>query len=82
MMVFFLLLLLLNVTTNEQKRALADYFTPMAASKSTSGSGGIMGGTSISTEGARISQSAPLTMTMEMAPPRQRNSTKMIDPET
>jgi len=54
MMVFFLLLLLLNVTTNEQKRALADYFMPMAASKSTSGSGGIMGGTSISTEGARI----------------------------
>ena len=72
MMAFFLLLWLLNVTTDEQKRGLADYFAPTAASKSTSGSGGIMGGTSMSTEGARIGQSAPLTMTMEMAPPRQR----------
>jgi len=41
-----------------------------------------MGGTSIPTEDARIGQSAPLTMTMGMAPPRQRNPTKMIDPET
>ena len=39
-----------------------------------------MGGTSMSTEDARIGQSAPLTMTMEMAPPRQRNPTEMIDP--
>ncbi len=72
MMVFFLLLWLLNVTTDEQKRGLADYFAPTAASKSTSGSGGIMGGTSLSREGARIGQSAPLSVTMEMAPPRQR----------
>ncbi|MBL6953904.1 MAG: flagellar motor protein MotB [Alphaproteobacteria bacterium] len=72
MMAFFLLLWLLNVTTDEQRRGLADYFAPTAASQSTSGSGGIMGGTSLSTEGARIGQSAPLTVTMEMAPPRQR----------
>ena len=41
-----------------------------------------MGGTSMSTEDARIGQSAPLTMTMtmEMAPPRQRNPSEMIDP--
>jgi chemotaxis protein MotB len=63
---------LLNVTTDEQKRGLADYFAPTAASQSTSGSGGIMGGTSLSTEGARIGQSAPLSVTMEMTPPRQR----------
>jgi chemotaxis protein MotB len=73
MMAFFLLLWLLNVTTDEQKRGLADYFAPTAASQSTSGSGGIMGGTSLSTEGARVGQSAPLTVTIEIAPPRQRN---------
>ena len=72
MMAFFLLLWLLNVTTDEQKRGLADYFAPTAASKSTSGSGGIMGGISMSTEGARVGQSAPPTLSMEMAPPRQR----------
>ena len=72
MMAFFLLLWLLNVTTDEQRRGLADYFAPTAASQSSSGSGGLMGGTSLSTEGARIGQSAPLSVVMEMAPPRER----------
>jgi chemotaxis protein MotB len=47
MMAFFLLLWLLNVTTEEQKQGIAQYFTPEAASKSTSGSGAILGGTVI-----------------------------------
>jgi chemotaxis protein MotB len=73
MMAFFLLLWLLNVTTDEQKRGVADYFAPTAASKSTSGSGGILGGTAMSKEGARVGQSSPPTVIMELAPPRQRN---------
>ncbi len=73
MMAFFLLLWLLNVTTDEQKHGVADYFAPTAASKSTSGSGGILGGTTMSTEGARVSKSSPPTVVMELAPPRQRN---------
>ncbi|MBT4491166.1 MAG: flagellar motor protein MotB [Rhodospirillaceae bacterium] len=73
MMAFFLLLWLLNVTTDEQKHGVADYFAPTAASKSTSGSGGILGGTAMSTEGARVGQSSPPTVVMELAPPRQRN---------
>ena len=73
MMAFFLLLWLLNVTTDEQKHGVADYFAPTAASKSTSGSGGILGGTAMSTEGARVSSSSPPTVFMELAPPRQRN---------
>jgi chemotaxis protein MotB len=47
MMAFFLLLWLLNVTTEEQKQGIAQYFTPESASKSTSGSGAILGGTVI-----------------------------------
>jgi len=47
MMAFFLLLWLLNVTTEEQKQGIAQYFTPESASKSSSGSGQILGGTVI-----------------------------------
>src|SRR5687768_18522013 len=47
MMAFFLLLWLLNVTTEEQKQGIAQYFTPESVSKSTSGSGAILGGTVI-----------------------------------
>ena len=73
MMAFFLLLWQLNVTTDEQKHGVADYCAPTAASKFTSGSGGILGGTAMSTEGARVSSSLPPTVFMELAPPRQRD---------
>lgn len=45
MMAFFLLLWLLNVTTEEQKEGIAQYFTPESVSRSNSGSGAILGGT-------------------------------------
>lgn len=51
MMAFFLLLWLLNATTEEQKRGIADYFTPASVSTSQSGSGGVLGGTVISVQG-------------------------------
>ena len=69
MMAFFLLLWLLNVTTDDQRRGIADYFTPSAASRSTSGSGGVMGGVSMALEGARrtenmrVGVSKPLSAT-------------------
>ena len=45
MMAFFLLLWLLNVTTDEQKKGIADYFDPSIATKSmTSVAGGLLGG--------------------------------------
>ncbi|MET0546384.1 MAG: flagellar motor protein MotB [Caulobacterales bacterium] len=53
MMAFFLLMWLINTTTPEQKRGIADYFAPASVSQSTSGSGGILGGTAMSTDGAR-----------------------------
>jgi len=56
MMAFFLLLWLLNSTSKEQKEGLADYFTPTTAStNSESGSGGILGGVSLNSDGAQDS---------------------------
>jgi chemotaxis protein MotB len=53
MMAFFLLLWLLNVTTDVQKRGIADYFEPTIAAKSDSGgSGGILGGKAVGKPGS------------------------------
>src|SRR5882724_9760143 len=53
MMAFFLLLWLLNVTTDVQKRGIADYFEPTISARSdNSGSGGVLGGTAIGKPGA------------------------------
>jgi len=54
MMAFFLLLWLLNVTTDVQKRGIADYFDPSLASKSTSGAGGVLGGRTIGSPGSQV----------------------------
>jgi chemotaxis protein MotB len=69
MMAFFLLLWLLNVTTSEQKAGIADYFTPTAASRSTSGSGMILGGRSLATKGAKNSELSPPLVTFSVGPP-------------
>ncbi|HEX3499997.1 MAG TPA: flagellar motor protein MotB [Stellaceae bacterium] len=53
MMAFFLLLWLLNVTTDVQKRGIADYFEPtISAHSENSGSGGVLGGRSIGKPGS------------------------------
>ncbi|MEG1453850.1 flagellar motor protein MotB, partial [Brevundimonas sp.] len=54
MMAFFLLMWLINTTDPEQKRGIAEYFAPSSVSSSTSGSGGLLGGTSLGdAEGAK-----------------------------
>ena len=53
MMAFFLLMWLLNTTSPEQKQGIADYFAPASISSTTSGSGGILGGTSLGDDGAK-----------------------------
>jgi chemotaxis protein MotB len=68
MMAFFMLLWLLNVTTEEQKRGIADYFAPTSASRSMSGSGGIMSGRSMDTYGSRVSDSSRESIILEIAP--------------
>jgi chemotaxis protein MotB len=58
MMAFFLLMWLINTTSPEQKMGIADYFAPASVSQSTSGSGGILGGTSLGQDGAKADGSA------------------------
>jgi chemotaxis protein MotB len=61
MMAFFLLLWLLSVTTEVQKEGIADYFTSKpVVTRSESGAGGVMGGTTISPDGAQTSMVKPL----------------------
>lgn len=63
MMAFFLLLWLLNVTTDEQKNAISNYFDPThpKVSDNTSGAGGVLGGLTMSPQGAMSSTQNPLT---------------------
>src|ERR671929_1920704 len=59
MMAFFLLLWLLNVTTDVQKRGIADYFEPTISWKQeTSGAGGLLGGRVIGEPGAKTADAA------------------------
>ncbi len=63
MMAFFLLMWLLNVTTKEEKELISSYFAPTdpRISQSESGSGGVMGGTTMSTEGAMSQTRVPVS---------------------
>src|SRR5215470_19875524 len=72
MMAFFLLLWLLNVTTDVQKRGIADYFEPTLSMKSeTSGSGGILGGQSIGKPGALVQHMSAPSITVPIPTDRQ-----------
>lgn len=53
MMAFFLLMWLINTTSPEQKIGIAGYFAPASVSQSTSGAGGILGGSSLSNDDSR-----------------------------
>jgi chemotaxis protein MotB len=66
MMAFFLLMWLLNTTSPEQKEGIADYFAPASISSSTSGSGGILGGTSLGDDGAKAD--GKMSVIQQMAP--------------
>jgi chemotaxis protein MotB len=71
MMAFFLLLWLLNVTTTEQKEGLSDYFAPTTSSLSQSGAGGMLGGRSMQTEGARLSDTGAPSVVSSIKPPEE-----------
>ena len=64
MMAFFLLMWLLNATTQEQKRGLADYFSPTNhMATSTSGSGAPLGGRTPNSDGAMASDRGAIELT-------------------
>ena len=73
MMAFFLLMWLINTTSPEQKRGIADYFAPASVSQTTSGSGGILGGTGLSDNGPKNQGSAPVVS--QLAPEAPPNPT-------
>jgi len=77
MMAFFLLLWLLNTTSPEQKRGIADYFAPASVSQTTSGSGGILGGTVVGQEGAQAG--GQVTIIQKITPPEQPQKTEEAD---
>jgi len=62
MMAFFLLLWLLSVTTDEQKLMISAYFSPAdpRIAESVSGSGGVLGGTTMADEGALTDNAEPV----------------------
>jgi chemotaxis protein MotB len=69
MMAFFLLLWLLNVTTDEQKMGIADFFDPNPKiAESKSGAGGIMGGLTVSPDGAMVRDTQPITPQQQSDP--------------
>ena len=81
MMAFFLLLWLLNVTTDEQKKGIADFFSPASLSKSSSGAGGMLGGQSLIVDGSRVSDAGAVSVVLEVAPPEsQAESEQKADP--
>jgi chemotaxis protein MotB len=69
MMAFFLLLWLLSTSSPEQKQGIANYFAPASVSETTSGSGGILGGTALGEDGAAHAGSA--SVIQELAPESQ-----------
>jgi chemotaxis protein MotB len=69
MMAFFLLMWLINTTSPEQKRGIADYFAPASVSQTTSGSGGILGGTALGDKGAQSAGSQSTLQHMAPTPP-------------
>lgn len=80
MMAFFLLMWLISMTTPEQKQGLADYFAPSNVSRSTSGAGGIMGGTAFDEEGARMPGTKPQVV-MTISTPAQPKSPELAEKE-
>lgn len=73
MMAFFLLMWLINTTSPEQKRGIADYFAPASVSSTSSGSGGILGGTSLGKDGAKSDGSRTIVeQTAQEAPPETK----------
>lgn len=80
MMAFFLLLWLLNVTTDEQKNAIANYFDPThpKVSESLSGAGGVMGGLSMSPKGAMATDKQSMAPDRAQRPVAGRDPTKKL----
>ncbi len=79
MMAFFLLMWLINTTSPEQKAGIASYFSPANVAESSSGSGGILGGTGLNDDGAQSSGSPD---TQEVVSPKSQDDPSDAAPAT
>ena len=70
MMAFFLMLWLLSSASEEQLQGISTYFTPETISQNQSGSGGLLGGTSLAEEGALRSEFGAPAVQMDIPPPQ------------
>lgn len=77
MMAFFLLMWLINTTTPEQKRGIADYFAAQSISQTSSGSGGILAGKILGTDGARAG--GVVSVADKNTPPSPSSTTQESD---
>jgi chemotaxis protein MotB len=69
MMAFFLLLWLLGATNSEQRKGIAEYFSPdVPVSQTSGGSNGLLGGQSLARDGT-LAGGARLAMPLPPAPP-------------
>jgi len=80
MMAFFLLMWLINTTSPEQKRGIADYFAPASVSKTTSGSGGILDGTSFGQSGGK--SGGAVAVVVKVTPQDKPTKADPSDPTT
>ncbi len=70
MMAFFLLLWLLNSVTQESLEGISNYFAPVSTSQTTSGSGDILQGKTITEEGISSNATARDSVTVDLPPPK------------
>lgn len=70
MMAFFLLMWLLNSVTQEQLEGISNYFAPASIAKTTSGAGGMFGGTALSVDGTMQNLSTSPSVTVDLPPPK------------
>jgi chemotaxis protein MotB len=80
MMAFFLLLWLLNVTTDVERKGIADYFAPASISKSDSGAGGVFGGQTPTAPGAMINDSTPISTAKAIPEPDSSEKDRQEEP--
>ncbi len=66
MMAFFLLMWLINTTDPEQKIGIAEYFAPASVAETTSGSGGLLGGTALRADG--LADQGAMDIVSQLAP--------------
>ena len=76
MMAFFLMLWLLNATTEEQRNGIADYFSPVSVSESTSGGGGMLSGQTVAKDGALVHRRAPIGVNVKIPPTENLDSSQ------